>query len=130
MLIRPETSNDYESITQVTLATFTSGSYKPTEHLIIEGLREVGALSLSLVAEVNKRIVGHVAFSVVSINGEDKGWYGLGPISVQPEFQRRGIGSALITEGLLKIRQRGAQGCVLVGSSLYYNRFGFKSIWS
>jgi putative acetyltransferase len=126
MLVRSEMPKDYEAITQVTLAAFTSGSYNPNEHLIIKGLRETGALSLSLVAEVDKGIVGHVAFSVVLINGEAEGWYGLGPIAVQPQFQKGGIGSRLINAGLSKLQEMGAQGCVLVGSPRYYNRFGFK----
>jgi putative acetyltransferase len=81
MIIRPETPADYEAITQVTLAAFTSASYRPTEHLIILGLRQAGALSLSLVAELDGRIIGHVAFSGVRVNGEDLDWYGsdLGP---------------------------------------------------
>ena len=99
----------------------------PTEHLIVSGLREAGTLSLSLVAELDGRIVGHVAFSPVTINGEDTGWYGLGPISVLPELQKQGVGSALIKEGLAKIRAMGAKGCVLEGSPKYYQRFGFKS---
>ena len=128
MIIGPETPIDDDAITQVTLAAFTGKfSDNPNEHLIVKGLREAGALSLSLVAEMDGRIVGHVAFSVVLINGEDKGWYGLGPISVQPDLQKQGIGSALIHEGLAGIRDMGARGCVLEGSPAYYQRFGFKS---
>lgn len=74
MIIRPETPNDIESIEELTLAAFTSlFTDNPIEHLIINGLRETGVLSLSLVAEMDKRIVGHVTFSVVTINGIDKG---------------------------------------------------------
>ena len=128
MIIRPETSEDYEAITQVTLDAFTGKfSDHPTEHLIIKGLREAGALSLSLVAELDGKIVGHVAFSKVTINGEDQNWYGLGPISVQPDLQKQGIGSKLIQAGLAQLRAMGAQGCVLEGDPNYYNRFGYKS---
>ena len=127
MIIQPEMPNDYEAITQVTFAAFTSGSYNPTEHLIIKGLREAGALSLSLVADMDGKIVGHVAFSAMTINGEDQGWYGLGPISVQPNRQKGGIGSKLIEDGLGRIRAMGASGCVLLGNPEYYQRFGFKS---
>jgi putative acetyltransferase len=73
------------------------------------------------------RIVGHVAFSPVVINGNYMDWYGLGPISVIPELQKRGIGSRLIKEGLSIMRERGARGCVLEGSPTYYHRFGFCS---
>src|SRR5262245_41290898 len=126
MLIRLETPNDYESITQLTLAAFRSESYKPTEHLIVLELRKAGALSLSLVAELDGQIAGHVAFSAVTINGEDMGWYGLGPISVELDLQKQGIGSKLIHEGLSRIRDIGAKGCVVLGSPIYYQRFGFK----
>jgi putative acetyltransferase len=125
-MIRPETQNDIEAIEQVTVAAFAGKTYSDrTEHLIINRLRDAQALVLSLVAEINGRVVGHVAFSKVTVNGEDKGWYGLGPISVLPEFQRQGIGSQLIKEGLSLIRAMGAQGCVVEGSPAYYNRFGF-----
>jgi putative acetyltransferase len=84
-------------------------------------------LTLSLVAEVNGKIVGHVGFSSVSINETDLDWYGIGPVSVAPEFQRQGIGSKLVREGLIKIRELGAKGCFLEGSPEYYSRFGFKT---
>lgn len=128
MIIRPETQNDLEAIEQVTLAAFMGKfTNQPNEHLIINGLREAGALSLSLVAVADDNVVGQVTFSVVTIDGIDRGWYGLGPVSVHPEFQGQGIGSALIKEGLSKIREAGAKGCVLEGSPRYYQRFGFKS---
>ena len=126
--IRPETPSDYEAIEQITIAAFSGKPYSDqTEHLVIRRLREAKALSLSLVSEIDETIVGHVAFSVVKINGEDKQWYGLGPVSVLPTFQRRGIGSALIKEGLARIHGLGAKGCVLEGNPDYYQRFGFKS---
>ena len=128
MNIRPESANEIKAIEQVTLAAFTGlFSDNPNEHLIINGLREAGMLSLSLVAEQDGQVVGHVAFSLVSIDGEYQDWYGLGPISVLPKLQKQGIGSALIKEGLAKIRAVGAKGCVLEGSPDYYQRFGFRS---
>ena len=128
ILIRSEKSTDIDAIEQVTLAAFT-GKFRdnPTEHLIVNGLRDAGALSLSLVAEVDEKIVGHVAFSLVTINGENLNWYGLGPISVISELQKQGIGSKLIHEGLSTIQTLGAKGCVLEGSPAYYQRFGFKA---
>lgn len=128
ILVRSEKPTDIDAIEQVTLAAFMGKfSDNPTEHLIVNGLRDADALSLSLVAEIDKKIVGHVAFSLVTINGENLNWYGLGPISVVPELQKQGIGSKLINEGLSAIRAIGAQGCVLEGSPVYYQRFGFKS---
>lgn len=128
VLIRSERPTDIDAIEQVTLAAFMGKfSDNPTEHLIVNGLRNAGALSLSLVAEVNGKIVGHVAFSLVTINEENLNWYGLGPISVLPEMQKQGVGSKLIKEGLSAIRALGAKGCVLEGSPVYYQRFGFRS---
>jgi putative acetyltransferase len=128
MIIRPETPDDFEAIKQVTLAAFAGKPYSDqTEHWMVEALRAAGAMSLSLVAEMEGKVVGHVAFSVVTINGEDKGWYGLGPVSVLPELQNQGIGSKLIKEGLSRIREMGAKGCALEGSPEYYKRFGFKA---
>jgi putative acetyltransferase len=128
MKIRPETPQDIRAIEQITVAAFDGKWYSDqTEYLVITRLREAGALSVSLVAEMGGKVVGHVAFSVVTINGEDIGWYGLGPVSVSPELQKQGIGSKLIMEGLLQIREMGAKGCVLEGDPDYYQRFGFKS---
>ncbi len=126
--IRPETPSDTKVIEQITIAAFSGKPYSDqTEHLIITRLREAKALALSLVAEMNGTIVGHIAFSVVKINGEDKQWYGLGPVSVLPAYHKQGIGSALIKEGLARLRDLGAKGCVLEGNPDYYRRFGFKS---
>ncbi len=128
MKIRPETPQDVKAIEQVTIAAFDGKPYsQQTEHFIVNGLREAGAMTVSLVAEMDGKVVGHIAFSPVTVNGEDKGWYGLGPVSVSPEWQRQGIGSKLIREGLSLIREKGAKGCVLEGDPGYYQRFGFKT---
>jgi len=128
MLIRQELPEDIKAIEELTAAAFKDKPYSDgSEQLIINRLRDAGALALSLVAEMDEKIVGHVAFSKVTINGEDQGWYGLGPISVQPALQKQGIGSKLIHAGLAGIRAIGARGCVLLGDPNYYNRFGFKS---
>jgi putative acetyltransferase len=126
--IRAETRDDYEAIEQVTIAAFAGKEYSGgDEQLIIRRLRAAGALALSLVTETDGMITGHIAFSVVKINGEDRGWYGLGPVSVLPTLQKQGIGSALIREGLARIRAMGAKGGVLEGDPQYYQRFGFKN---
>jgi putative acetyltransferase len=128
MKIRPETPQDISVIEQITIAAFDGKPYSDqTEHLIVSRLRAAGALTVSLVAEIEGKVVGHVAFSVVTINGEDIGWYGLGPVSVSPELQKHGIGSNLIRDGLSIIREKGAKGCVLEGDPEYYKRFGFKN---
>lgn len=127
IIIRSEQAHYIEAITQVTYAAFLGKfSDHPTEHLMVNGLREAGMLTLSLVAEVNGKIVGHAAFSPVTINEQFVDWYGLGPISVVPDLQKQGIGSKLILDGLARLRDLGAKGCVLEGSPAYYERFGFK----
>ena len=129
MIIRPEKINDADTITDLTIAAFKNVPVsRQTEHFIIHALRKAGALSLSLVAEIDNRIVGHIAFSPVSITDGADGWYGLGPVSVWPNLQKQGIGSALINNGLDELKARGAQGCALVGDSNYYRRFGFKNL--
>jgi putative acetyltransferase len=90
-------------------------------------LRAANALTISLVAEVGGKVVGHIAFSPVTISDGSHNWYGLGPISVLPEFQKQGIGKSLIHEGLSLLKALGAKGCVLVGEPKYYERFGFRN---
>jgi putative acetyltransferase len=72
-------------------------------------------------------MVGHIAFSPVTISDGSSNWYGLGPVSVLPEYQRRGIGGALIREGISRLKSLGARGCCLVGHPGYYGRFGFRN---
>jgi putative acetyltransferase len=128
MVIRGETPQDSASIRSVTDAAFDGVEHSSgTEGAIVEALREAGALTLSLVAEQNDVVVGHVAFSPVLIDGEDRHWFGLGPVSVSPGLQRSGIGTALIKEGLQLLKQRGAHGCVVLGDPDFYRRFGFTS---
>ena len=91
----------------------------------IQGDRAAKALTISLVAEMDGRVVGHIAFSPVAMSDGSQGWYGLGPVSVLPEYQRQGIGNALIREGLSRLRDINAQGCCLVGHPDYYRKFGF-----
>lgn len=71
---------------------------------------------------------GHIAFSPATISDGAKDWYGLGPVSVLPEYQKKGIGKALISEGLSLLKKLGGQGCVLVGHPDYYKRLGFRNI--
>ena len=127
MIIRPETTSDDDAIRQIVIAAFADHPFShQTEHLIVEGLRADDALTVSLAAEVDGKVVGQIAFSPVKIGGKDHGWLALGPVAVLPTFQRRGIGQALVNEGLKTIRDLGAQGCILVGEPAFYNRFGFR----
>lgn len=128
MIIRAEKESDITKVFEITKAAFKNHPYSQgTEQFIIDALRRDGALTISLVAEIDGKVVGHVAFSLVNISDGSSDWYGLGPVSVQPEFQRQGIGKALILEGLSRLKALGAQGCILVGDPAYYNQFGFKN---
>jgi putative acetyltransferase len=129
IVIRNEMDDDVSTITEVTIAAFkTLAISNHTEQFIIEALRAADALTVSLVAEVNGRVIGHIAFSPVTISDGTPNWYGLGPVSVLPEHQRRGIGKALIWEGLSRLKELNARGCCLVGHPDYYKKFGFKNI--
>lgn len=124
--IRPEEASDRQAISDLTGAAFADLEISDhTEHLVIDRLRGAGALTISLVAESEGRVVGHIAFSPVTMSDGTTGWFGLGPVSVLPELQRRGIGDALIREGLSRLKASGARGCCLVGHPGYYGRFGF-----
>lgn len=126
MLIRQETASDIDAISEVTIAAFQMLAISQhTEQFIIKALRDAHALTISLVAEFGGQVVGHIAFSPVSISDGTQNWYGLGPISVMPEFQRKGIGKSLIHQGLSSLKALGGQGCALVGDPNYYHRFGF-----
>ena len=128
LTIRKETPEDIPVIDAVTIAAFLEAPHTShTEQFIVKALRDSGVLTLSLVAEVNGAVVGHVAASPVSIADGTLGWFGLGPISVIPEYQKCGIGSQLMIEALNTLKQNGAGGCVLLGDPEYYKRFGFKS---
>jgi len=129
IVIRKETAADVAAITEVTVAAFeTLGISNHTEQFIIEALRAAGALTLSLVAVVEGRLVGHIAFSPVTISDGTSDWYGIGPVSVLPEYQRRGFGTALIRQGLARLHDLGARGCCLVGHPEYYKKFGFENV--
>jgi len=129
MLIRNETGSDIEAISEVTKAAFENHPHsKQTEQFIVTALRAANALTISLVAEVAGKVVGHIAFSPVTISDGSQDWYGLGPVSVLPEWQRQGIGKALMHEGLSLLKSSGAKGCVLVGEPEFYGRFGFRNI--
>ena len=125
-VIRSERSGDAAEIRQVVTAAFADAPHSDgTEGAIVDALRADGALTVSLVAVADGLIVGHVAFSAVTIDGSDVGWFGLGPVAVLPDRQRQGIGGALVRAGLDRLRNQRARGCVVLGDPGYYQRFGF-----
>lgn len=129
--IRHETPDDIAAIEAVTIAAFADAAHTShTEQFIVRVLRANNQLTLSLVAEEQGQVVGHVALSPVTITDdhghEASDWYGLGPISVMPDKQGQGIGSHLIKQALTELRTCKAAGCVVLGEPAYYTRFGFQ----
>jgi putative acetyltransferase len=128
MIIRKETVADFEKIAEVTIAAFnTLPISNHTEQFIINALRASDALTISLVAEINGRIVGHIAFSPITISDGSTDWYGLGPVSVLPDYHKQGIGKSLVNAGLSLLKELGGQGCALVGDPNFYQKFGFRN---
>lgn len=128
MIIRSENPSDIEVIDEVTKAAFEDSSYgQQTEHLTVNDLRAAGALTVSFVAEVDGRVVGHIAFSPVTISDGTQNWYGLGPVSVLPDYQGRRICTDLVVKGLSLLKSIGGKGCALVGLPTFFYRFGFKN---
>ena len=126
--IRTETAADIPAIEAVTIAAFLHAPHTShTEQFIVSALRKAGLLTISLVADAAGSVIGHVAVSPVSISDGAGGWFGLGPLSVAPEHQARGVGSRLMHDALRLLRERGAAGCVLLGEPDYYRRFGFQA---
>lgn len=127
--LRSESDTDVNAISKVTMAAFeTLEISNHTEQFIIKALRSAQVLTISLVAEIDDYIIGHIAFSPVTISDGTQNWYGLGPVSVLPKYQSQGVGKALIQEGLSRLKAMNAQGCCLVGHPEYYKKFGFENI--
>ncbi len=124
VVIRPEQPGDIDAIGQVHRAAFPTD----VEARLVEKLRQHGRLWLSLVAEDESGIIAHIAFSPVRIEGNNEPTRGLGlaPVAVRPEYQRQGIGTRLIHEGLSACKQTGFSFVVVLGEPVYYHRFGFE----
>ena len=125
--VRGERPADADAIRDLITAAFATAEHKSgSEAAIVDRLRNAGALTVSLVAEDQGLLVGHIGFSPVTIEGARIDWYGLGPVAVCPDMQRRGIGQALVRSGVERLRGLGARGCVVLGDPGYYVRFGFR----
>lgn len=122
MDIRPERAGDEAGIRAVHLAAFPSA----LEADLVDRLRDAGRAAVSLVAETDTGIVGHVLFSPVTIAGDGVPGLGLAPLAVSPGLAGRGIGSALARRGIAACRDAGFAFAVVLGSPEYYARFGFK----
>ena len=122
MMVRREAPGEEAVIHAVTLAAFG----RPTEADLVDALRaDPGWLpELSLVALVDEAVAGHVACTRAWLDGQPV--LGLGPLSVQPEHQRRGVGSALVHAVLGGADALGEPLVILLGDPRYYCRFGFR----
>ncbi len=121
--IRAETYEDITAISHVNNKAFG----QKNEAELIDKLRKRGVLTISLVAIINRQVVGHIAFSLVTVESESSNWeaIALAPMAVLPEYQRKGIGSQLVHAGLDECQRLGHMIVVLVGHPNYYPRFGF-----
>jgi putative acetyltransferase len=121
--LRRELPTDVEAVRDVHDRAFG----QPHEGRLVDSLRSSAARRVSIVAEVDGRIMGHIYFSPVTVECSAARLEGMGlaPLAVLPEFQRQGIGSQLVQRGLEECRQLGERFAVVLGHSEYYPRFGF-----
>ncbi len=124
MLIRAEEQRDWASVHAVNVSAFET----PAEANLVNTLREQAQPLISLIAEDDDAIVGHIMFSPVTLSGHlALRIMGLAPMAVAPGHQRKGIGSALVRAGLEQCKQLGFGAVVVLGHPAYYPRFGFSS---
>ena len=124
MLIRPEVESDHAAVRAVNMEAFETAA----ESKLVDQLRERVSTFISLVAEEDESIVGHIFFSPVRMpERDDVNMMGLAPMAIRPEFQRKGIGSALVTRGIDECLQIGCEAVVVLGHPQFYSRFGFQS---
>ena len=129
--ISNESAGDAAQIHRITKQAFLSAPHTDhTEQFIVDALRRSGALTISQIAKADGKIIGHVAISPVSISSGATDWFGLGPISVLPDYQGQGVGSKLMESSIAALEALGAAGCVVLGDPGYYSRFGFKTVKS
>ena len=122
MLIRAENASDWDAVYAVNVSAFDT----PGEASLVDALRERARPTISLVAEDDGKIVGHIMFSPANLSGHpDLRVAALGPMAVAPERQKDGIGSALVRAGLDECRRLGSVAAILVGHAEFYPRFGF-----
>lgn len=121
--IREERPCDVDWIRNVLLAAFPTSA----EADLVDRIREEGLSVISLVAEEGGEVAGHILFSPVIVEGEDRKGLGLAPVAVAPQFQGRGIGSGLIEKGLEEARKNDFNFVVVLGDPAYYIRFGFQT---
>ncbi|AFS78215.1 acetyltransferase, GNAT family [Gottschalkia acidurici 9a] len=130
IIIRQEEERDYSSVKYVVEKAFENAEYSDhKEQLLVERLRKSDAFipELSLIAELNKEIIGHAMLTKLIIrNGKNEyESLALAPVSVLSQYQNIGIGSKLINESLKVAKQIGFKSVIVLGHEKYYPRFGF-----
>lgn len=126
MLIRQETFDDYKEVYELITEAFATAEHADgTEQDLVAALRKGNAFlpELSLVAELDKKIVGHILFTKAKVN--DTTVLVLAPLSISPQYQKQGIGTALIMEGHKIARKLGYAYSLVLGSAAYYPRVGY-----
>ncbi len=123
LILREERNLDQDAVRRVNEEAFG----RDGEADLVDALRQNSPLHISLVAELDGEVVGHILFSPVTIESEADAFtaLGLAPMAVLPQFQNQGIGSRLVREGLEKCREVGQYVVVVLGHPNYYPRFGF-----
>lgn len=123
IIIRNEMPDDIAMVRKVNASAFDT----PAEAVLVDSLRDEGAISISLVAVLKETVIGHILFSPVVIESKNSSLHvaGLGPMSVLPEYHRQGIGSKLVVAGLEFCRSQGQPAVVVLGHPEFYTRFGF-----
>jgi len=126
LIIRRESAEDHSAVYEINRCAFKTD----TEAKLVDALRGVDLFSISLVAELSGRLVGHILFTPVSLNGTFSGArvMGLAPVAVLPKIKSQGIGSALVRAGLEACRSSGTQLVFVLGHPDYYPRFGFQPV--
>ena len=129
MNIRIATTHDGDAIRQLYWSAFTEEENESVATLAVELLDENSALPIiSLVAEMEGAVVGHVAFSPLKIDNQEAiQAYILAPLAVQPDVQKQRIGTALVEYGMQKLSAMGVDLIFVYGSPEYYGRFGFNA---
>lgn len=123
MDIRKEKGSDKEQIWKVNVAAFNTDA----EANLVNALRDSGNPFISLVAEEDNNIAGHILFTPVELIGNNSGLklMGLAPMAVLPKFQKKGIGSQLVKKGIENCTAQGYDAIVVLGHAEFYPKFGF-----
>lgn len=121
MIIRHETNDDFEKVFHINKICFETDA----EANLVNTLRDEGTPFISLVAEVDDEVVGHIMFTPTTVNNDKAKLMGLAPMAVLPEHQNTGIGTELVLTGLDECKRDGVEAVVVLGHPDYYPRFGF-----